>query len=320
MDYPLITIGFTAYNASANIAAALESALAQDWPNKEIVVVDDGSRDDTLQIIAAFADRGTPLRVFSNAKNLGVGGTRNRIIAEASGQFLAFFDDDDWSDPRRLRLQYLRITSYEQSHGHKVDVICHTARGQTYPNGKYLIAGTMGSDARVTAPNGLAVAERVLAGRPLRNGYGACATCSQMARLSLYLRYSGFDPSFRRLEDTEFNIRLAKSGVHFIGVAEPLVQQKMIKTSNLAEEFAFMRKVMAKHRDVLDKFGLYDYSLSWLAVKELLMNGQRIKAAAKLLKLFLLKPFLTLRKAYLALPNMAASLEVGNLLRAKQQR
>ena len=76
-------------------------------------------------------------------------------------------------------------------------------------------------------PFGLSVAKRILLGKHLKDGYGACPTCSQMARLSTYKIVSGFDSKFRRGEDTDLIIRLAINGTHFIGIQEALVEQTM---------------------------------------------------------------------------------------------
>ena len=65
----------------------------------------------------------------------------------------------------------------------------------------------MGQRVGHPAPQGLAVAWRILAGYPLDDGNGACPTCSQMARRETYKLVGGFDPNFRRNEDTELCVR-----------------------------------------------------------------------------------------------------------------
>ncbi len=105
----IITIGITAYNAGDSIECAARSALAQDWKNTEIVIVDDCSADSTFAKISALAEKHPAIRVFRNEENRGVAASRNKIIAEAGGDFIAFFDDDDESVPQRLSVQYEAI-------------------------------------------------------------------------------------------------------------------------------------------------------------------------------------------------------------------
>lgn len=89
-----------AYNAAAFIRRALESVLAQSCPVNEVIVVDDGSKDDTLAVLATFGPR---IRVITQA-NAGAAAARNRGLAESTGAWVAFLDADDWWEPDRLRL------------------------------------------------------------------------------------------------------------------------------------------------------------------------------------------------------------------------
>src|SRR5262245_15027814 len=235
----LVTIGITAFNAVPTIERAVRSALAQSWRPIEIVVVDDCSDDATLELLASLAARHPEIRLFRNETNRGVAAGRNRILAEARGEFVAFFDDDDESLPERIEVQRTRILDYEDRFANGAPVICHTARLQLYPDGSQRLAPTMGQNEGEPAPAALPVVERTLFGKALKHGYGGCPTCSQMARLSTYDIIGGFDPLMRRCSDTDLAIRLAMRGAHFVGIARPLVIQTMTKTSekSLAEEY-----------------------------------------------------------------------------------
>lgn len=164
----------------------------------------------------------------------------------------------------------------------------------------------MGQATCVTAPAGTAVARRMLMGHPLADGYGACPTCSQMARLSTYRQVKGFDAKLRRGEDTDFNIRLAMGGGHFAGIAEPLVIQKMTRSSDksLAEEHRNMVYIMDKHRAFMEAAGEYAFCRSWLEARYAWQTARRLTFAARMLGLGLRHPVLTLRRAFLALPNL----------------
>lgn len=302
---PLITIGLTAFNASDSIARAVESALSQTWRPLEVIVADDASTDSTLNILRDLAAKHPELRVYSAQENAGVAVARNRILAASQGEFLAFFDDDDVSVPERIATQYARIVDYEREFAGGAPVICHSARTVLYPDGESRYAPTMGQTEGRKAPAGPAVARRILMGEPLEDGYGACPTCSQMARLSTYRQLGGFDPQLRRGEDTEFNIRLAQAGGHFVGVAQALVLQTMTPTSekSMAEEYRNMRYLLEKHRALMESAGQYEFCLRWLGVKQAWLTRRSANFAKELLLLVLRYPMLTMRRLALALPN-----------------
>lgn len=96
---PVFSVIIPAYNSAATLARAVDSVCAQTWPAHEIIVVDDGSTDDTLQVARGFGDR---VRVIHQT-NAGVSMARNRGAEAATGDWLAFLDADDWYYPDRLR-------------------------------------------------------------------------------------------------------------------------------------------------------------------------------------------------------------------------
>ncbi len=313
MTNPLVTIGITAFNSADTVARAVDSALAQTWRPLEVVVVNDCSADATPAVLARLATRHSELRVFQNESNVGVAASRNRILAEAKGAFIAFFDDDDESLEERVEVQLRRILEYERDFGEGRPVICHTARRLIYPDGSERIAATMGQREGRAAPASLPVAERILLGTPLEDGYGACPTCSQMARLDTYRSLGNFDPAFRRSEDTDFNIRLAKAGGHFVGVDRPLVVQTMNRSpdKSLAGERFYTLMLLEKHRDVADRFGLYAFCRRWIEMKYDSLEGRRGAFLLGLAGLALAHPTRTLRRLRLAQSNFGLNRTFG---------
>lgn len=95
MSRPLVTALIPAYNAAPTLLRALESVWVQDYSPLEILVVNDGSKDNTAEIAARYADRG--VRLIDLQRNLGECGAMNVGIREAKGDFIAFLDaDDEW--------------------------------------------------------------------------------------------------------------------------------------------------------------------------------------------------------------------------------
>jgi len=304
--YPLVTIGLTTYNAIDSVERVVNSALGQIWPSIEIVAVDDCSTDGTRELLLQLASSHPNLRLFKNCINGGVAFSRNRILEEAQGEFVIFFDDDDTSLPERIFKQYKRITEYEAHFANGAPVICHTARKLNYPHGEVRLEQTMGQVKGKLAPFGPAVARRILLGEPLEDAYGACPTCSQMARLSTYKLMDGFDPFFRRGEDTDFNIRLAQAGGHFVGISEPLVIQTMTKTSekSLRDEYQYMQHLLQKHSDFIEQEGQFDFSLIWLDLKQAWLENHRLTFVKLLFRLTFTHPILTMRRLIFSLPNI----------------
>jgi GT2 family glycosyltransferase len=98
----LVSIIIPAHNSARWLAATLESALAQTWPHKEIIVVDDGSTDDTAAVARSFAARGVQ---SLTQPNLGAAAARNTGLARARGDYVQFLDADDLLAPDKLERQ-----------------------------------------------------------------------------------------------------------------------------------------------------------------------------------------------------------------------
>lgn len=106
---PLISVIVPAYNASSTLPIALDSLLAQSWPALEIIVVDDGSDDNTVEVAQAYAARDNRVRCLPNSTNIGAYPTRNNGMRAARGEFVTVHDSDDWSHPQKLERQLLPL-------------------------------------------------------------------------------------------------------------------------------------------------------------------------------------------------------------------
>lgn len=93
-----ISIIVPVYNVENYLAQCLESILNQSYRNIEILCVDDGSTDKSAEILREYKNKDSRVRIISQ-KNQGQGTARNRGIDEARGEYITFFDADDWCDP-----------------------------------------------------------------------------------------------------------------------------------------------------------------------------------------------------------------------------
>lgn len=309
MNTPLITIGITCYKAEYSIEKSIISAIEQAWDNTEIIVVDDYSCDGTINRLKQLQNTFSFLHIIYQDTNKGVAASRNEIISLAKGEFTCFIDDDDTSASDRLQKQYERIISYEKQFANGYPVICHTARTQVYPDGLNRYEPTMGATEGI-APNGHTVIDRILTGRPASNTFGSIATCSQMARTSIYRELNGFDESFKRCEDTDLNIRAALLGAHFIGLNEPLVTQSMTLATDkkLFEENKYWIQLLTKHKIFIDTNFSYSFCCRWLNAKHDFLQGKKFIFGLKIVGLLIRHPVLTLKRVIWARPNTSFNL------------
>lgn len=99
---PLISVIIPVYNGEKTIRETIESVLNQTWTDFEVLVINDGSKDSTLNIVSSIKD--SRLRVF-NYTSAGVSVSRNRGIAQAAGEYISFIDADDLWTPDKLEAQ-----------------------------------------------------------------------------------------------------------------------------------------------------------------------------------------------------------------------
>lgn len=104
MKAPLVSILVANYNNGCFIAETLESAVKQTYPNIEIVIVDDGSKDDSLQVIESFmaSHPEVKIRLFRNADNKGCGRIKRQCVELSEGEYFCFLDPEDTIVPEAV--------------------------------------------------------------------------------------------------------------------------------------------------------------------------------------------------------------------------
>ena len=101
----MISIGISIYNAEKYLVDAINSVLEQTYENWELVLIDDGSKDKSLEIAKGFAQKDNRIKVFSDSKNKGLGARLNELAALSNGEYIARMDADDIMHPKRLETQ-----------------------------------------------------------------------------------------------------------------------------------------------------------------------------------------------------------------------
>lgn len=119
--HPFFSVVIPAYNASKFLEKALDSVRTQTFDNYEIIVVNDGSTDNTLGILKAYFDRYPELNYkLIDQENKAIGGSRNSGIKEACGEFIAFLDADDIWYREKLKKVYIYLEQNPEA-----DFVCH---------------------------------------------------------------------------------------------------------------------------------------------------------------------------------------------------
>ena len=138
MSEELVSVVIPAWNGAAFLGEAIASVLDQEGGPVEAIVVDDGSSDDTAAVALRF---GEPVRVLRQA-HAGIGAARNRGVAAAHGELLAFLDGDDTWPPGKLRLQRTALDAdptLDMVFGH---VVQFNGAGEDGPPTPALLGGT----------------------------------------------------------------------------------------------------------------------------------------------------------------------------------
>jgi len=224
-DGELISVVIPAYNRAGSIRRAISGALAQTYPNIEIVVVDDASADDTAARVAAL---GHPkVRLVRHATNRGAGAARNTGVAHARGGWIAFQDsDDDWL-PEKLARQAAHMAGlpgdYVATFCTKIDYGCDAA-GRQGPRRACCIPDP---DEAIESGD---LHPRLLRG----NVIGPQTTLISKAAFEAA---GGFDPKLRNNNDWDFFIRLSRQGP--IGFLDDPLVLVMYSDNSISRNQAF---------------------------------------------------------------------------------
>lgn len=130
----LITIIIPCYNATETIGACIESVLKQTYNNWELIIIDDGSIDDSYNAALAYAINDSRIKVVKQ-KNSGVSVARNTGIKLSNGKYVAFLDADDWYNNNFLNEMYSSICNYNS------DIACCGYRLEMFDSSHDVISG-----------------------------------------------------------------------------------------------------------------------------------------------------------------------------------
>ena len=200
-----ISVVIPAYNSSRYIAGTLESVLQQTLPADEVLVVDDGSTDETASIAEQF---GPPVRVIRRP-NSRVAATRNAGIQEAVSEWIGFIDADDLWDSSKLERQM------EELARHPGADVCYTGRRLLIQNRETTQFGEV-----VKVPPANQIRESLFR-------QTSFLPSSVLIRKSALMAVGGFDTRCAYVEDWDLWLRLLHWGAKFVDCQEPLVHYRI---------------------------------------------------------------------------------------------
>jgi glycosyltransferase involved in cell wall biosynthesis len=254
-ENPKISVVIPTYNRAAKVRPTIESVLAQTFLDLEVIVVDDGSSDDTGKVLAeVFGDR---IRYYAQT-NQGVSIARNRGIAEARGEWIAFLDSDDLWEPNKLELQ---LKALEEFSAHCS--ACYTdVRLLNHPETRTLFQMADGvCPHRETVGVNTNVLDVLV--RPGGGGMVVCIS-SLVARADAVRRVGGFDPTLGFYADSEFMFRLALlTGFCFVNQVLVRFDRSPAETRHVgaSKEWDRLEFMLQESRVRLEKFMRIDKDL-----------------------------------------------------------
>jgi len=224
---PRVSVVMATYDGGRFVGAAVESVIAQTCPGVELIVCDDGSRDDTRAVLATFGER---VRVLHQA-NAGVSAARNAAAAEAQGEFLAFLDQDDAYEPEMLERQLALLA--------------------TDPDLAFVYADSLvvDQDDRVCGRRGehLVYASGDVLVPLLAGNFVPLETL--VMRLDLFRALGGFRADLKLLEDWDLCLRAARRGR--AALAEGTLARYRIHDANLSHDTEALVREYSKVLDEL---------------------------------------------------------------------
>lgn len=202
---PQVSVIVPAYNFGHLISQTLDSIKAQTYPSWECVVIDDGSTDDTKQVVAAYAQREHRIK-YVYQDNQGLSAARNCGIRECAGEYVQFLDADDFIEERKLEQHALYLKQHAE-----VDVVYGNVRYFRSENTRERLFSKDGA-ARSWMPEVSGTGTEILRAMI---GQIIMPVNAALLRRSVFERVGFFDEQLRAMEDWDFWRRAARAGIRF---------------------------------------------------------------------------------------------------------
>jgi glycosyltransferase involved in cell wall biosynthesis len=227
---PFVSVIIPNYNRQTLVATAIESVLSQTWHDFELLVVDDGSRDDSLAVIKGFQDG--RVRCLTHASNQGLAAAWNTGVTAAQADLIAFLDSDDTWHPEKLQEQV------EFMQQHPVIAGCTTGYVHMRLDGKREVIPAQ-KDAEF---------QNILFRNILHMG------TTLMVRRHIFEQTGLFDEQLRRGQDTDWLLRFRRvGGLHVVQKPLAIIVQHTQHSAAILEQARI--NMVEKHWATLQSYG-----------------------------------------------------------------
>ncbi len=230
---PLVSICIPAYNADKFISKALSSVREQSFTDWEIIIVEDGSKDNTEKMVTEIADKiQQPVHFHRHEKNMGLPATRNSGIKKAAGKYVALLDADDY---------------WKSNHLESILALFEKDNADIVHSGSILFDSDTGKELSIRAPKPEQEKEFLIS---LYNHSYIIQPSSAVIKRNVFERIEYFDTDFKICDDMEFWFRAARSDCWFIYSGQQSCHYRKhgnalsSKSAELVEEIA---QVYQKH-------------------------------------------------------------------------
>lgn len=249
---PTVSVVVPTYNRVDHLHRSIESVLAQTYEDLELLIVDDGSTDDTAELVQSYDD--DRITYIVHEENRGASAARNTGIERASGEYIAFLDSDDEWLPRKLEHQVAEIESRPPGW---VAVYCgveladEDCRLRSYARrtGFSRLSKTEGAEGGVELVKDV-----------LRDCLHTSAGSTLLVTADVVDAIDGFDESFERFQDPEFLIRVLRQG-KLAYVDETLVRRYDTGRPPASVVEKSDRRYLAKFQDTVDRLEQEGYDV-----------------------------------------------------------
>ena len=214
----LVSVLMGVYNCETTIAASIESIINQSYKNWELIIVDDGSTDNSYDIAMQYQSIDQRIAVFKNERNLGLNATLNNCLNHAKGVYIARMDADDDCVEHRLFSQVAFLDSNEN-----FDLV----------SSPMIFFDESGEWGKTTAPE-FPTVEQVVCGSPICHA-------PVMIRKTALDSVSGYteDRNKLRVEDVDLWIKLYANGSRCYNIQEPLYRMRNDKNASTRRRYKY---------------------------------------------------------------------------------
>ena len=206
----MISVILPVYNQEKYLQETIQSILDQSFQQFELIILDDGSTDNSARIIREFTGRDTRIRAYYNA-NAGKSISTNYLVGQARGEWCAFIDADDVMLPGRLKRQVALHTQSAEVHASSCNCYYINGLGNLFGTQRYKGMGTV-AEYRATIK---------------RKKFITCSYTGLMVSKSAFIKAGGLNPMYEPCEDFEFLNRFVGMGFVLLVIPEVLMKYRI---------------------------------------------------------------------------------------------